>query len=73
MFSEKLFKGMSPYDRGVMVLDPRFIMLRHNGKNMMEIWDTSPPRQAVRSLSVEFNYGLELQFDGAHGFLKQKS
>lgn len=72
-FAEKNFRGMSPYDKGCMILDPKFIKLRHNGPNMMEIWDTSPPRQAVRSLSVEANYGLELQFDGAHGFLKQKS
>ncbi len=73
IFVEKNFFGISPYEKGVMVLDPKFMWLRQYGQNLMEIYDTSPPRQAVRSMSIEAAYGLELQFERAHAVLKQAS
>src|ERR1035437_8955644 len=41
MFVERNFFNLSPWEKGAMVLDPKFIMLRHHGSNMMEIYDTS--------------------------------
>ncbi len=73
LFEERNFKGMSPYEKGVMLLDQNFIKLRHIGANIMDIEDTSLPRQRARSLAVTTQYGLELQFESSCAFLKQAS
>lgn len=68
---EKEFYSVSPFAKGIFVVDPKFIWMRSLGANVMEVEDTSLPRQSGHSIVISADYGIEGRFEASCSLLKQ--